>query len=754
LVLRLALRVVAAVCLFGAPGSLAAIAIDGVLDEPEWRQARVFDSFVTTDPRTSEPARYRTEARLYTDEKGIYVGFINYQPPGVARIQRRFARDAAIEADRNVLGIDFDGNGLIGYDFTVGAANTIQDGIFTNAPGYSGDWDGTWYSATSQDEQYWYSEIMIPWSVAPMASSGGAERTMGFYFGRVVFDESLRFAYPNASFERPTFIQDWHPTRVRKVSAATLEWFPYASLTEELEGSDTDLKVGMDVVWRPGSSTQFTGALNPDFGQVESDDLVVNFSAIETFFSEKRPFFTENQGLFASENPVGDRVVNTRRIGSQADDASDRITDIDLAAKATHFGEIWDAGFFAVTEDDPGDAKGGDYVSTRVQRRLGGLTLGHSLTWADRPTLDREATVNALDLDWEPAAGMRLRGQALYSDLQQDANRFNGDEDIDEQGVGGWVEWRYAPNDTWQYQLNGTYYGDDFEMNDLGFLQRNDWLELFGRVRYDVLSYPADSRLRSAYYELKLGHQENTDGDNLPSRVLVDGSWTLRDTRELKLIVGYQPDSKDDLITRGNGILKMDAQRNLELRYLNPRGRRFTFDVGYKAETAGTDEFSHQIDFSPQWYITDRLTLSGEASYTYYEDWLLWDFRSQQLATYETDLYDLNLKLDWYPAPRQELRVKFQWVGVEADARRGYGLSNSGRLQPSGVPVDDFSISDMAIQVRYRYELAPLSEFFLVYTRGGYWEDEDTGESAFGLFNNAWDEVTLEQVLAKIRYRF
>ena len=126
----------------------------------------------------------------------------------------------------------------------------------------------------------------------------------------------------------------------------------------------------------------------------------------------------------------------------------------------------------------------------------------------------------------------------------------------------------------------------------------------------------------------------------------------------------------------------------------------------------------------------------------------------EQLATYEADLYDTSLRFDWYPASNQEVRVKFQWVGVEADARRGYRLSNGGRLQPSDVPVDDFSISDTAVQIRYRYEIAPLSDFFLVYTRGGYWEEESTGESAFGLFNNAWDEITIEQVLAKIRYRF
>lgn len=739
----------------GAPGiGIAAIVVDGVLDEPEWQQARIFDEFVSTEPLTSEPAKYRTEARVITNKDGIFVGFTNYQPPGVKRVQRRFARDSSIAADRNVVGIDFDGNGLSGYDFTVGAANTIQDGIFSNENTWSGDWDGKWYSQTSQDENYWYTEIHIPWTVAPMNSSRDAEKNMAFYFSRVVFDESLRFAYPDASFARPTFLSDWQRTPVSQVTTSTLEWFPYLTATEDLENDDSDLKAGLDVVWRPNSSTQITGAINPDFGQVESDDLVVNLSAIETFFSEKRSFFTENQTLFTSEMPVGDRLVHTRRIGSQSDAGDGEISDIDLAMKFTRYGTMLDFGFFAVTEDDTSLGKGSDYLSTRVQSRINKVTLGHSLTYAERETLQRQAMVSALDMDWQITSTMRLRGQLMYSDVQQDANPFNAEEDVDAQDGAAWVEWRYAPTDDWQYQLNGTYYGEEFEMNDMGFLQRNDWLELYSSVRRDFNSHGTASSLRSSWYELEAGYEENTEGDRVPAQIAMQGYWVYRDTRELGVFGGYQPVSYDDLITRGNGLLKMGPQQEFVVEYLNPRGGAFTFQLSYVAATAGTEKFSHEFAIESQYYMSDSVTLSGEASYTYYKEWLLWDFRTEQLATYESDLYELNIKLDWYPSTRQEVRIKFQWVAVEAEALEGFALSRSGSPRPSVVPVDDFSISDTALQIRYRYELAPLSEIFLVYTRGGLWESRDNDDNLSDLFNNAWDEVTAQQILAKIRYRF
>ena len=145
-------------CLSLSSQTYGAISIDGVLDEPEWEQAQLYSDFVTVEPLTGEPAKYSTQVRLLTNAEGIFIGFTNYQPATTRSVNRQFPRDAEIQADRNVVSIDFDGTALAGYDFTVGSANSMQDGIVT--PGsYSGDWDGTWYSQTSSETDYWYSEI-------------------------------------------------------------------------------------------------------------------------------------------------------------------------------------------------------------------------------------------------------------------------------------------------------------------------------------------------------------------------------------------------------------------------------------------------------------------------------------------------------------------------------------------------------------------------------------------------------------------
>ena len=106
------------------------------------------------------------------------------------------------------------------------------------------------------------------------------------------------------------------------------------------------------------------------------------------------------------------------------------------------------------------------------------------------------------------------------------------------------------------------------------------------------------------------------------------------------------------------------------------------------------------------------------------------------------------------PRASQEVRLKFQWVGIDAAQINSYQLSDAGRLLPSGIQATDFSLSDTALQLRYRYQLAPLSDIFLVYSRGGYFDTDEADTGPRNLLKQGWDGLQVESVIAKIRYRF
>ncbi|HAZ94301.1 MAG TPA: hypothetical protein DCW94_01215 [Porticoccaceae bacterium] len=745
-------------CLISPLSVSAGIVIDGVLDKEEWAGAEIYSDFVTVEPLTGDSAKYRTEVRVITNPEGIFVGFSNYQPASVKRVNRQFPRDAQIEADRNVVSIDFDSTALAGYDFTVGSANSQQDGIVT--PGdYSGDWDGTWYSQTSSDEDYWYSEMHIPWTVAPMTDAGNGRKKIALWFSRVVFDESLRFAFPNAYYSRPTFMEDWHPLEVEQVSTSTLDWFPFLSFSSDLQNgasgnSNEEFNGGLDFIWRPNSSSQLTGAINPDFGQVESDDLVVNFSAFETFVTEKRPFFTENQSLFSSNIRNGDQTLYTRRIGAGPAGQGSGLVDIDLAAKVTHFGETVDLGLFVVREDDSKGSFGGDFLSSRVQRTVDGLTLGHRLTYAQRSILDREATVQVLDMIWRKDETTEFRGQILHADIQQQGNNANSQESVDEQDFAGWASWSYAPNDEWYHSVFLSHYGDQFNMNDMGYMKRNDFREFSGSTRHDRLAYKADSNILSSTTLFEYGYMENTQGDRLQLRADLDHTWTYKSTRQLGLKVGTSSSSWDDRLTRGNGLFAKPAGYWLETRYSSPRGNDLTFNIDANIEYDEIEKTTLSLGFSAQIYLNERVTLGTDLSYKNLQEWLIWDVNTAQLAGFEADRFNADLRFDWYPSARQEVRLKFQWVGIDAEQVDSYQLNSDGTLGLSPRAAEDFSLSDTALQMRYRYQLAPLSDIFLVYSRGGYFSSDDGDEGPGTLIREGWDGVQVESIIAKIRYRF
>ena len=192
-----------------------------------------------------------------------------------------------------------------------------------------------------------------------------------------------------------------------------LHFFPYASVSNDLVGDEVDTKLGADIQWKPSANFQLTAALNPDFGQVEADELVVNFDAIEVLFSDKRPFFAENQALFDIRVPetdtrvtARDRLLYTRRIGGQRDDDPLQAADIDGAVKLNGNVGRLDYGVLSAVESDYGDDLGRAFAGTRLRYASGPVTLGYLGTWVDRPFLDRTAQVHSADVDLapEPAA--------------------------------------------------------------------------------------------------------------------------------------------------------------------------------------------------------------------------------------------------------------------------------------------------------------------------------------------------------------
>jgi len=307
--------------LFSIPLS-AKITIDGVLDETEWKQAQRFEDFLITAPFSLKKPNQSTVALLLTNEKGIFVAFINQQSMD-NRFRRKSERDSLESSDRNYFGIDFDGKAIMGYTFAMSLGGSKIDLIISNENQLDTDWDGDWEAATSETQTHWYSEIFLPWSVVPMTYQEQKTRTIGVVFSREIVSEAMLVSFPGVYYRRDKFLSLFHPVTVDQYESTKFDVFPYAVGSYDNLQDSSEYQAGMDLFWSLGSGQELNITVNPDFGQVESDQVVINFSPVEVLFSDKRPFFAENQGLFnISESASHSKdyvLMNTRRIGSSPD---------------------------------------------------------------------------------------------------------------------------------------------------------------------------------------------------------------------------------------------------------------------------------------------------------------------------------------------------------------------------------------------------------------------------------------------------
>src|SRR5258708_14489042 len=345
------------------------IVLDGDLSDTAWQTAPEFTDFTQHDPNDGKPAALHTSVRVVYDDKAIYFGAKMTDPQRPTALLAR--RDNFVNADFLSINIDSQHDRLSGNAFTVTPAGEQLDTVLYNDIGEDVSWDGVWESAVKIVPDGWVPEVRVPFSQLRFPDQPSQVWGLNITRRTVRTNEYARIV--NTPKGQTGFVSHFADldglTGIHR--RQSLEVVPYATARSDyltrydrtnpfLQQAKEKMDGGLDVKYALTSTLTLTGTVNPDFGQVEVDPAVVNLSQFETFYPEKRPFFTEGLNIFAfGDSPASSHfnfflppgLFYSRRIGRHpqeslnadfVDEPSD--TTILGAAKVTGKSGPWSIG--------------------------------------------------------------------------------------------------------------------------------------------------------------------------------------------------------------------------------------------------------------------------------------------------------------------------------------------------------------------------------------------------------------------------
>jgi hypothetical protein len=309
------------------PPSLRAVRVhtppvlDGRLDDPAWLLSAETTDFTQQAPYDGKPPSEHTTLRVVYDEEALYVGFDCEQirTPVVGRLTRR---DEDSESDWVWVHIDSRRDGRTSYFLAVNVQGVVGDGIMHDGSAMTFEWDENWEARVARTPRGWSAEMRIPFRVLRF-TPGLEVQDWGLWASRFIAVSQERDVWPYIPREIAAPIPFFgRLTDLRQLKAGgAVEILPFAlgqvrrrSVDSSLvnNGVDGGVSAGLDLKLHVTQSLTLDAAVNPDFAQVEADQLILNLNNYEIQYPEKRPLFLEGADLFAS--PLG--IFYSRRIGS------------------------------------------------------------------------------------------------------------------------------------------------------------------------------------------------------------------------------------------------------------------------------------------------------------------------------------------------------------------------------------------------------------------------------------------------------
>ncbi|MFH2037143.1 MAG: DUF5916 domain-containing protein [Candidatus Zixiibacteriota bacterium] len=755
--------------------------IDGNLDDDVWKNSEIEKSsnFTQQAPNEGETPAESTVVAVAYDDNALYVAFWCYdsEPDKIARQLVR--RDRSSQADQVSVCIDASHDHQSCYRFLLNASGVQQDIRYYNNDNSDVSWDAVWTSASKIQPWGWSAEFKIPYHCLRFAEK--EEHIWGFNFTRSINRSGEYDKWAFVPLKEGGFVSNFgHLKNIRNIKpAGHLELMPYAVSSMEYEpksmensdGRKFKKNIGFDMKYGLSTDLILDAAINPDFGQVELDQPVLDLSAYETFFSERRPFFLEGADLFNTdfmlfysrrigrppyrnvnddsleyytEYPSATTILGAAKLsGKVAERTSiaflNATTEEETAEYASINNEVYDSTYndvlgeyekYVVSADTVyGEGVVEPLANYSVFRIKQGLFkyshLGAMFTLVSQETVNPIITGGA---DWRLVANNNswgFRGQAVFSRVDNENIGFGFDATI-EKLSGKHIRGAFG----------FTFKNPDLKLNRIGYTSRVDTKHVWGWLEYRT----TDDWwiIRDSYNNFNYYQSWNYDGinyqlgGNFNTYIEFTNFWSLGGG------FNFQAERYSDLETRGNGLWEWPVHPTYSWwMSLNTDARKklwFNYNPGSGGDRGGWWAANY---FGVFYRPKSNMTLSAGMNYCIYRDILRWvsneDAYNPISGTEETmSLFGvLNQDLIYVEASasivlKQNLSIQLSAEclvsGLDYDNYLYY-VGGNDYVAPEdeqGNTVEynvDYNYSAINSMLLMRWEYLPGSSLYLVWTR-------------------------------------
>jgi len=735
------------------------ITIDGKFDEKIWENAPVADDFSQYRPSPG-PRLHDTKVKLVYDDEALYVAAYMADVSRDSIMTELTERDNIGNTDFFGFYIDTYGNGTEGTEFII-AATGVQFDAKIDQYNEDTNWDGIWECEVRLTDHGWYAEFKIPYAAIRFPKKDIQNWNVNFFRRRQVTGTQDGWVFVDFERDNPFLTQIGKITGIKNIKPPVrLFLSPYTSVyaqhsrdknRDPINSTGYSYNGGLDLKYGINDAFTLDMTLIPDFGQVQSDDQVLNLSPFEVRFDEQRQFFTEGTELF---NKAG--LFYSRRIGGSPIgrwDAYNDLSNTEEISENPQSAQLYNAAkisgrnskgigvgvFNAVSAASHAIATD---LETGVERKVETAPLTNYSVFVVDKNLKNNSSASFTNTNvWRngnqfhsanvSAVTFNLKSKGQVWGVEGNANLSQLLNPNEDNVVGHNYFIQIARlSGKFNYGINYEETSDTYDHNDLGFLRFNNNKEWAGYLIYnDVDGFGRFLRFRSwfnAYYE-RLYEPNEHIGMRLNGGFYMQG----KNQWHYNMWTNYRPQRNDFFEPRQDGR-KYIRPASFNIGMFTATDFRKPFSIEFIAELSKMDQdgrYETFIALGPRYRFSDKFNLGGsvrvyeehnnEGWTDNYNDEII--FGRRDVRTIENIF---SLKYTFNNAMNLDFRLRHNWATVINHSF--HNLSQDGYLSPTDyTEFKDRSFSSFNIDMVYRWRFKPGSDIFVVWKNNIQGEDSD-----------------------------